>query len=151
MMIGPLLAHLRELETSLAAELRAAAERHRVDHDVFHQCQTFALAADGRAKRLGPLADRYGGEAEWTSAVGPGSDDLLEELRTLYLRTHEAAVTWTMAVQAAKASRDRDLLALGTDCQSETEAHARWFTTRIKTGAPQTLVVGSSARRDKQR
>jgi hypothetical protein len=142
MRIGPLLAHLRELETRLAAELRSAAERHRDDHDVFHQCQTLALASDRRANRLGPLTDRYRGQAEWTSAVRPGSDNLLEDLRTLYLRTHEASITWTMAVQAAKASRDPDLLALGTDCQSETEAHAKWFTTRIKTGAPQTLVIG---------
>jgi hypothetical protein len=141
MRIGSLLAHLGELETGLAAELRAAAERHRDDHDVFHQCQTFALAADKRAKSLEQLADRDDGEAEWTSAIGPGSDELLEDLRALYLRTQEAATTWTMAAQAAKASRDPDLLGLATASQSETEAHGKWFTTRIKTGAPQALVV----------
>jgi len=142
MRIGPLVAHLRELETGLAAELRAAAERHRDDHDVFHQCHTFATAADRRAAKLEPLGDRYDKQAEWTSVVGPGSVDLLEDLRSLYLRTSEAAITWTMAVQAAKASRDQDLLAIATECQSETEAHSKWFTTRIKTGAPQPLVVG---------
>jgi hypothetical protein len=142
MRIGPLLAHLGELETGLAAELRAAAERHRDDHDVFHQCHTFALAADNRAESLERVTDLDDGEVAWTSAVGAGSDDLLEDLRTLYLRTHEAAISWTMAVQAAKASRDEGLLALATECHSETEAHAKWFTTRIKTGAPQTLVVG---------
>lgn len=142
MRIGPLLAHLRELETELAAELRAAAERHRDDHDVYHQCHTFALTADKRVKRLQPLAQRYGGQAEWTTAVGNGTDDLLEDLRTLYLRAQEAAITWTMAAQAAKAARDRDLLTLATECQSEPQAQAQWFTTRIKTGAPQTLVVG---------
>jgi hypothetical protein len=73
----------------------------------------------------------------------PGrSDDLLEELRALYLRMHELAITWTMAAQAAKALRDHDLLALATASQSEPEAQAKWFTTRIKTGAPQALVVG---------
>jgi hypothetical protein len=141
MRIGPLLAHLGELEAGLAAELRGAAERHRDDHDVFHQCHTFALAADERAESLEQFADRYDGEAEWTSTIGPGSDELLEDLRTLYLRTQEAATTWTMAAQAAKASRDQDLLGLVTACQSETEAHGKWFTTRIKTGAPQALVV----------
>jgi hypothetical protein len=142
MRIGRLLAHLCELEARLAAELRAAAERHHDDHDVFHQCQTFALAVDRRAASLEQLADRYGGEAEWTSAVAPGSGDLLEDLRALYLRTDESAITWTMAVQAAMARRDEDLLALATSCQHEAEAHSKWFTTRIKTGAPQTLVVG---------
>jgi hypothetical protein len=140
--IGPLLAHLHELETELAAELRAAAERHRGEHDVYHQCQTFALAADKRVQRLDLLERRYDGSSEWTTAVGEGSDDLLRELRTLYLRAQEVAITWTMASQAAKALRDRDLLTLATECQSEPEAQAQWFTTRIKVAAPQAIVLG---------
>ena len=141
MKIGPLLAHLRELETGLAAQLREAAERHRDDHDVYHQCHTFAVTADKRAEKLGPTAERYDGQAEWTTAVADGSDDLLEDLRTLCLRAHESALTWVMAAQAAKAARDQELLALATECQSETEMQAKWLTTRIKTGAPQALVV----------
>ena len=142
MKIGPLLAHLRELESGLAAELRAAAERHRDDHDVYHQCHTFAVTAEKRIERLEPLARRSGGHAEWATAFsGEGSTDLLEELRLLYLRLQESSITWMMALQAAKAARDPNLLALATDCQSETESQAKWFTTRIKTGAPQALVV----------
>jgi Lon protease-like protein len=142
MKLGPLLAHLRELEFHAATELRAAAERHRADQDVFHQCHTFAVSADKRAQRLEPLTGRSEGQPEWTTAVTDGSDDLLEELRALYLRAEELAITWTMAVQAAKALRDEELLMLATECQSEPEADAKWFTTRIKTGAPQALVVG---------
>ena len=142
MRIGPLLAHLLDLETGYAAELRAAAERHRDDHDVFHQCQTFAATADRRLQRLEPVGQRYGGEPEWQSAVASESVDLLEDLRALYLRAQELAITWVMASQAAKAARDQELLTLSTECQSEVEAHAKWFTTRIKTGAPQALVVG---------
>jgi hypothetical protein len=93
-------------------------------------------------QKLEPLAGRYGGRAAWKSAVGAGSDDLLEDLRTLYLRAQEAALTWVMAGQAAKAARDQELLTLATDCQSEPEVQAKWFLTRIKTGAPQALVVG---------
>jgi hypothetical protein len=141
MRIGPLLAHLRELEAGVAAELRAAAERHRDDHDVYHQCHTFAVTADKRVQKLEPLAERYGGKATWKSAVGDGSDDLLEDLRSLYLRAQESAITWVMVMQAAKAARDQELLTLATECQSETEVQAKWFMTRIKTGAPQALVV----------
>ncbi|MDX6437950.1 MAG: hypothetical protein QOF45_533 [Gaiellaceae bacterium] len=141
MRIGPLLAHLRELEAGVAAELRAAAERHRDDHDVYHQCHTFAVTADKRVQKLEPLAERYGGKSTWKSAVGDGSDDLLEDLRSLYLRAQESAITWVMVMQAAKAARDQELLTLATECQSETEVQAKWFMTRIKTGAPQALVV----------
>jgi hypothetical protein len=142
MRIGQLLADLRDLETRLAAELRTAAERHRDDHDVFHQCHTFAVTAEKRVRKLEPLAQRYGGQAAWTTAVGEGSDDLLEDLRTLYLRAQESAITWVMASQSAKAARDEELLALATEGRSETEGQAKWFMTRIKTGAPQALVVG---------
>jgi hypothetical protein len=142
MKIGPLLAHLSELETGLAAELRDAAERHRDEHDVYHQCHTFAVTADKRVQRLEPLAERYSGRAGWKSALRGGSEELLEDLRTLYLRSQESAVTWVMASQAAKAARDEELLLLAAECQSETEVQAKWFLTRIKTGAPQALVVG---------
>jgi hypothetical protein len=142
MRIGPLLAHLRDLETGLAAELRAAAERHRDDHDVYHQCHTFAVTAEKRVQKLEPVAERYGGQATWKTAIGGGSSDLLEDLRVLYLRAQECAITWVMASQAAKAARDEQLLTLATEYQSETEVQAKWFTTRIKTGAPQALVVG---------
>ena len=142
MKLGSLLAHLRELEQEWAAALQAAAQRHCGDHDVYHQCHTFAVTADNRLKKLEPLAQRYEGRPEWTTAIGVGSDDLLEELRALYLRTEGLAITWTMAAQAAKALRDQELLSLARDCQSETAAQASWFSTRIKTGAPQALVVG---------
>jgi hypothetical protein len=141
MKIGPLLNHLKQLEAKLAAELRAAAERHADDHDVYHQCQTFAVASDKRLRKLEPLAERYGGQPTWKSAVGHGTNELLEDLRALYVRAQESATTWVMAAQAAKAARDQELLSLATECHAETDAQAKWFMTRIKTGAPQALLL----------
>ena len=142
MKIGPLLAHLQELEAGLGERLRAAAERHRDDHAISHQCQTFAVTAGERLRQLEPLARRYEGSAAWQSTVREGGGDLLPELRTLNLALQECSLTWTMALQAAKAARDQELFTVATDAQSETELQAKWFTTRIKTGAPQALVVG---------
>jgi hypothetical protein len=141
MKIGALLADVRELEQHLASELRAAAERHRDDHDVYHQCQTFAVTSDKRVQKLEPVARRYGGQPLWKTAIGDGSDDLLEDLRVLYLRAQESVATWVMVSQAAKAARDQELLSVATECHSEAEGQAKWFMTRIKTGAPQALVV----------
>ena len=58
-----------------------------------------------------------------------------------YLATEECAVTWTMVVQAGQAARDAELLEVSRECQSQAARHAKWFVTRIKTGAPQALVV----------
>ena len=163
MKIGPLLAHLRELEKALAAELRAAAERHRDEHDVYHQCHTFALQCERHARALEPHATRYGEEVDddlgpglWsgllervrhqTSAlVGrepPSGLLLLSDLRALFLAAEEASITWVMAGQAALAARDSQLLETVTECHTETELQVKWLTTRIKVGAPQALVVG---------
>jgi hypothetical protein len=141
MKLGDLIPHVRQLETELTAQLRAAAERQREEHDIYHQCLTFAVTAEKRAVKLEPFATGYGGQTLWTTVLEGGSDDLLVELRTLLLRTQEVAITWTMVEQAAKALRDADLLEVATECQSETEMQAKWFTTRIKTSAPQALVV----------
>jgi hypothetical protein len=141
MKLGALLDHLHLLERALAAELRTAADRHRDDQDVHHQCRTLAVAADQRAERCSPHAERLGGTAEWESAVHGGSDDLLESLRALYLATEECTVTWTMVIQAAQATRDAELLAVARECAAQAERHAKWFVTRIKVGAPQALVV----------
>ena len=141
MKIGALLAHLQELEAELSRRLVDAAERHRDDHDVYHQCHTFAATVDRRLQQLEPLAQGYGGAPTWRSAIVEGGDELLPELRTLYVAAQECALTWTMAGQAAKAARDDELLAVATAAHSEVDLQAKWFETRIKTGAPQALVV----------
>ena len=46
-------------ELDLAADLRATADRHRDDQDVHHQSHTFAVAAEQRARRLAPHAERH--------------------------------------------------------------------------------------------
>ena len=38
----------------------------------------------------------------WKTAIGDGSEDVLEDLRVLYLRAQENAATWVMVSQAAK-------------------------------------------------
>jgi hypothetical protein len=141
MKIGPLLAHLDELEMAYAETLRQSAERYSEEEDVFHQCLTFAVTADQAATRLAPLRQRYRGKAEWRTVCPGHGKMLLEELRSLYLLAHEVAATWTMALQAAKAARDAELKEVADDRYAETEMQAKWFLTKIKTGAPQALVV----------
>jgi len=141
MKIGPLLAHLDQLEAAYAEALRESAGRFAQEHDVFHQCLTFATAADRAVERLGPLRERYAGKADWQVAPARGGEVLLEELRRLYLLAHEVAVTWTMAEQAAKAARDAELKQVAGELHTEADTQAKWFLTRIKVGAPQALVV----------
>ena len=162
MKIGSLLARLHELETDLADELRALGERHAADHDVFHQCHTFALQCERHAAALQPMAARYGEEVDdegpgfWSgilesarraasTSVGRVPESgllLLRDLRTLFLQAEECSITWVMAGQAAQAARDQELLEVVRTCHLETEIQVKWFVTRIKVASPQALVVG---------
>ena len=135
MRVGPLLAHRRRPARSPLGPCRRARRPFPVPD--------LRREADERAHELDPIAQRYGGASEWATAVEhAGTGDLLSDLRVLRLRCDECALTWQMSVQAAKAARDQELLAVATACHVETEAHAKWFTTRIAAGAAQALVVG---------
>jgi hypothetical protein len=141
MSIGPLLAHLEELEAAYAQALRDSAARYIDEHDVHHQCLTFAAVADRAVEKLGPLRQRYTGTAEWTTPSARRGKVLLEDLRALYLLAHEVALTWTMAQQAARAARDSELDEVAGDSHTEADTQAKWFLTRVKVAAPQALVV----------
>jgi hypothetical protein len=141
MSIGPLLAHLEDLEAGYAQALRDSAAWYADEQDVFHQCLTFAVVADCAVKELGRLRQRYNGSAEWTTVSARHGQVLLEQLRALYLLAHEVAVTWTMAQQAAKAARDSELNKVAGDWHTEADTQAKWFLTRIKVASPQALVV----------
>jgi len=140
-----LLAHLVELETAYASQLRQASRHSRAEHDVHHQCSAFAETASARARTLEELASHRppgaGAASSWhVDEVAEGAE-LLERLRGLYLIAQEVAVTWTMVAQGAKALRDSELETLATDCFAAVDAEAKWFLTRIKTGAPQALTA----------
>ena len=74
-MIGPLLAHLEDLEGSYAKTLRQQAHRYEDEHDVYHQCLTFAAAADQAGTLIEPLRQRYGGTSDWQTALPGDGDD----------------------------------------------------------------------------
>jgi hypothetical protein len=67
---------------------------------------------------------------------------LLRDLRNLYLTAQEAEIAWVILVQAARAVRDRDLLAVATECHEEAETRGKWLRTRIKETCPQVLATG---------
>jgi hypothetical protein len=152
MKLGPLLTGLRKLEVALAEEYRTIGERHTAEHDVYHQCQTFALGCERHADALEPQATRYreNGVASWDRLVdsvhrtGAAANGLilLRDLQALLLAAEEISITWVMAGQAAQAARDAELLDTVTRYHTETELQVKWLTTRIKVAAPQTLVTG---------
>ena len=50
-------------------------------------------------------------------------------------------IGWTRVGQAAKGARDDDLTTVVDRCEGETAIQLKWLRTRMKTAAPQVLVV----------
>jgi hypothetical protein len=80
--------------------------------------------------------------SELTGRQPPAGVLLLRDLRRLYLMARECEIDWEMVGQAAKAARDRELIATVAECMEQTAVQAKWLKTRLKEAAPQTLTVG---------
>jgi len=141
---------LHRAEQNLADAFRDVGEQHRDEPDVSSGCARFAAQCGRHAELLQPIADRYGMEAddepdrlhsEIFKGARQGGLGLLRDLHDLYLMATESDIAWTIVGQAGKGLRDDDLTDVVDSCDSETATQVKWLRTRIKSAAPQALVV----------
>ena len=150
MHLGHYLRLVHTAQENLAQAYRTVAEAHAGDQDVFHLGAKLAAQCDAHAERLAPHADRYADSAgDEPDALhsdifrGPrsGGLGLLRDLQDLYVMAAEVDIAWTLVAQAARGLRDEELLAVVSDCERETAIQLKWLRTRLKSAAPQALVV----------
>ena len=151
MLLGHYLGMLHQAEAAMGDALREVATAHADEADVHHLCHRLAEECDAHVARLGPVVARYGEEADDDEPErlhralfeGPrqGPLALLRDLHDLYLMASECDVAWTLIGQAAKGLRDEELLGVVDACEGETAIHLKWLLTRMKSAAPQALVV----------
>ncbi len=145
--------YLGLLETgcaTLAKSYRQVADGHADEADVKRICQQFAAQCDQQEEQLQPFTERYGshpsGEPERLHADGlsktrSGGLGLLRDLHDLYLLAGYLDMAWMLVDQAAKGARDQELIDMVEACAKQTEAQQKWLTTRLKSAAPQALLV----------
>lgn len=151
---------LQDAEAELASALRSLAERHAVEHDLYHQGHARAKVCAQHLEALRPFAARYdarevtdedgrsvvvetlrrtaselAGRTEATGLV------LLRDLRDRYLLAQGVEIDWTILHKAVEAARDVELLAVVDRCHEEAEITAKWLRTRIKVSAAQVLAT----------
>ena len=141
---------LHQAQVHLAAAFRDVGAAHREEPDVFHNCARLARQCDRHAAQLQPFTERYAEAAEDEperlhseifNGTREGGIGLLRDLHDLYLMAAECDISWTLVGQAAQAVRDDDLTATVDRCEGETAVQMKWLRTRMKTAAPQALVV----------
>jgi hypothetical protein len=153
---------VQHAERDLARELVLLAEHHAAERDVYHQGHALGQRGAEHVRRLRPFVDRYGAHAidadarahspglvesvrrkaaELVASVEAVGVVLLKDLRAAYLTAQRAEIEWTILLQAARAVRDAELIAVVTSCHEETEQTAKWLRTRIKVSTAQVLAT----------
>jgi len=142
-------------EGALADSFRVVAQAQASHPDIYFTCQTLATMSDDHRSRLEPVVARYGeqsespgseperlhAEAMATARTGPVG--LLRDLQELHLLANLVLTSWTVIQQAAKGLRDEELLGVASYSSGETSRQLAWLTTRMKSVAPQALIVAS--------
>jgi hypothetical protein len=153
---------LRELhrsENNLARDLLNMADRHRVDHEVFHVARDVALWSQQHVREIAEAARAHDVELDPEPTKGtPGlvgriaqrTSDLLgrrpdpgllllADLRRIHRKAAGVSMDWELLGQSAQALRKPDLLALSQRCHPETLRQMRWANAMLKEAAPQVL------------
>ena len=162
MMLGKAIEDVRDAEAELAAQLQIVAERHAVEHDIYHLGHTLAQQCADHVQQLTPFAETYGvtlhperinespgvlSTIRQKSAELIGRSEqpgllLLRDLRHLYLTAQQAEIAWVILEQAAQAVRDAPLLHVAETCHEQAETCGKWLRSRIKESSPQILAAG---------
>ncbi|MYV98481.1 hypothetical protein [Streptomyces sp. SID3343] len=159
MKIGLLLKELHRDENDLARELLGAAERHRVDHEIYHLGRDLAGWSQDHVRVLAGLGERFGVRLDPQPAAEQGAGErlrekagellgrrpqtallLLRDLREVYVKASGVSVDWEMLGQAAQGIKDGDLLAAVRTCHPDTLRQIRWANGKLKESATQILV-----------
>lgn len=166
MKIGIALRELHESETELGRTLVHVAERHRVDHELFHLGRDLAEWSGQHVREIARVAEHYGEHLDPAPGVGleppeshaPGLVDwfhekgseltgrssspgllMLRDLRDVYLKASGVYVDWEMLGQAAQAIQHDDLLAVSQRCRQQTLRQLKWANAKIKESSTQVL------------
>ena len=76
-----------------------------------------------------------------STAARTGPVGLLRDLQDLHLLANLVLTSWTVIQQAAQGLRDDELVEVASGSSGETSRQLAWLTTRMKSVAPQALIV----------
>jgi hypothetical protein len=152
MKLSSYLGLLHKAERTLGESYRQVAHGHGHEPDVHFLCEMLAKQCDAHERALTPAVERYGentnsdNEPERIHATGlsetrSGPLGLLRDLQDLYILANFVDCTWMMVKQAGQALRDRELLSIVSQCDTETTVQIAWLKTRMKQAAPQALIA----------
>lgn len=137
-------------EKNLAKAFGKVKMQHAFEPDVVEMCEKFLLWTNQHLEHIDRLAEQYkkeeDDEAEEIAEAlfttpRMGAFGMLRDLHGLWLLVHEAQICWIILHQAAQALRDASLESVCRECGEHSKRETMWLLTKIKSAAPQVLVV----------
>jgi hypothetical protein len=150
MHIGHYINMVHKSEQDLAEAFRMVAKEHGHEPDVKETCELTASWSDELVQALQPFTKKYGEQKDkepdrlmTTLFKKPrkGSMGLLRDLQDLWLMANEAEISCIILRQAASGLRDKELIKACDAIEKKSKRQSSWLLTRMKSAAPQTLIV----------
>ena len=150
MHIGKYIDLVHRTENDLVAAFKLVAKAHGDEVDIEQTCTLLSSWSKKLADQLEPVAKRYKKESDkepdrltktLLRKARKGSMALLRDLHDLYLIVNEVLICCTILKQGGTALADEELVAVCEEIEHQTTRQSSWLMTRMKSAAPQTLIV----------
>jgi len=150
MHIGKYIDLVHRTEEDLVDAFKLVSKAHSDEVDVEQTCVLLSSWSKKLADELEPIAKRYKKEGDkepdrltktLLKKARKGSMALLRDLHDLYLIVNEVLVCCTILKQGGTALEDEELVSVCEEIERQTTRQSSWLMTRMKSAAPQTLIV----------
>lgn len=150
MHIGKYIDLVHRTEEDLVDAFKLVSKAHSDEVDVEQTCVLLSSWSKKLADELEPIAKLYKKEGDkepdrltktLLKKARKGSMALLRDLHDLYLIVSEVLVCCTILKQGGTALEDEELVSVCEEIERQTTRQSSWLMTRMKSAAPQTLIV----------
>ncbi len=150
MHMGKYIDLVHRTEGDLVKAFEKVAKAHGDEVDVYQTCMLLSSWSQKLADHLEGFVDNYKKEKDkepdrlsntLLKDTREGGMALLRDLQDLYLIASEVEVCCTILKQGATGLRDEKLLSTCEEVERQTKRQLSWLLTRMKSAAPQTLIV----------
>jgi hypothetical protein len=150
MHIGKYIDLVHRTEEDLVDAFKLVSKAHSDEVDVEQTCVLLSSWSKKLADELEPIAKRYKKEGDkepdrltktLLKKARKGSMALLRDLHDIYLIVSEVLVCCTILKQGGTALEDEELVSICEEIERQTTRQSSWLMTRMKSAAPQTLIV----------
>jgi hypothetical protein len=150
MQIGKYIDLVHRTELDLVKAFNQVAKAHGDEVDVYQTCTMLSLWSQRLANELEKFTSVYGEEKDnepdrltqtLLKKTRKGAMALLRDLHDLYLIVSEVQICCTILKQAATGLHDKALMSVCEEIERQSKRQLSWLMTRVKSAAPQTLIV----------